>query len=319
MGEAKERAPAASPIPSQFTLGTVQLGLRYGVANKRGQPDSAACHGILRAAVRSGVASFDTAPSYGDAEVRLGDYFSEHPIPAPFVITKLPKLGDIGDGTAEGIFAAAQRSVETSCQRLRRSSVAVVLLHHAPDLVECRGMAVKALAHLKREKLTLHIGASTYTPEHALAVLAAEDLDAIQVPVNLFDSRLHRMGILKALSARGVMVFARSVFLQGLLFLDPRALPPRLAAARQPLEELRGLAREIGRPVAEIAVAFVRDLPGVTSLVMGVETIEQLDQSAKLLGTEPLRASETEELLRAFSAVSEDVFNPVRWTDWVKS
>jgi len=60
---------------SKYTLGTVQLGMEYGIANKSGKPDMEKSFGIIQAAVDGGINSIDTALLYGDSEVVLGNFF----------------------------------------------------------------------------------------------------------------------------------------------------------------------------------------------------------------------------------------------------
>lgn len=61
-----------------------------------------------------------------------------------------------------------------------------------------------------------------------------------------------------------MIVFIRSVFLQGLFFRDPQTLPEGvLQLAKEPLKKLNKLAEEENRSIAEIALTFIRDLDGV--------------------------------------------------------
>ena len=59
---------------SKFTLGTVQLGLDYGMANAVGKPSEEQAFGILDAAFEAGVNSLDTAVAYGTSEEVIGHY-----------------------------------------------------------------------------------------------------------------------------------------------------------------------------------------------------------------------------------------------------
>ena len=63
---------------SKITLGTVQLGLNYGINNAEGQPSKELAGEILSAAVKGGITSLDTSSDYGTSEKVLGEYFAEH-------------------------------------------------------------------------------------------------------------------------------------------------------------------------------------------------------------------------------------------------
>ena len=62
-----------------LTLGTVQLGLAYGVNNAQGMPTFEESSAILNTALDSGIVSFDTARGYGESEAVLGRFFRENP------------------------------------------------------------------------------------------------------------------------------------------------------------------------------------------------------------------------------------------------
>ena len=62
---------------SALTLGTVQLGLAYGVNNDKGMPSFEESSAILDTALAAGILSFDTARGYGESELVLKRYFAE--------------------------------------------------------------------------------------------------------------------------------------------------------------------------------------------------------------------------------------------------
>ena len=57
---------------SRLVLGTAQLGMPYGIANKTGQPNMAAAESIVAGVWEGGVREFDTAQAYGESEIVLG-------------------------------------------------------------------------------------------------------------------------------------------------------------------------------------------------------------------------------------------------------
>ena len=62
---------------SKITLGTVQFGLDYGIANTDGKPSYEKARDIVATACENGITSFDTAAAYGDSEKVLGQIFKE--------------------------------------------------------------------------------------------------------------------------------------------------------------------------------------------------------------------------------------------------
>jgi aryl-alcohol dehydrogenase-like predicted oxidoreductase len=110
-----------------------------------------------------------------------------------------------------------------------------------------------------------------------------------------------------------MIVFARSVFLQGLFFLDENKLPETLEIAREPLKRLHQLILDYGTSTAELALKFVRDLPGVTSVIIGAETPQQVIINAELMKSPALPASLKDQILSVFSNMPLEIIIPSLW------
>ena len=245
-------------------LGTVQLGMDYGIGNEKGRPSAEAVSQILTLAAQGGVDVLDTAVAYGDSEARLG----HNDLDAFRVVTKLPP------GTqAKEIRPLLRQSLE----RLGCSTLEGLLMHRSQEVTGLSGRAVRdELCALRAEGWVRKIGASVYEGQELEELIQAGFLDLVQVPVNALDQRLVQNGYLQALKEAGVEVHARSVFLQGLLLLDPGALPEYFSPLRSRLEALQTKAAELGQSVSALLMAFVRDLPGVDVVLLGVNSPDEL-------------------------------------------
>ena len=86
-------SPSLSARP-QLCLGTVQLGMAYGVANRDGMPGEAQARQLISEALEGGITLFDTAQAYGEAEARLGAMAEAIGAHGGQVITKLSPDAD---------------------------------------------------------------------------------------------------------------------------------------------------------------------------------------------------------------------------------
>lgn len=294
-------APPISPL----TLGTVQLGQAYGVANLSGMPGNDVAMAILDAAWKGGVRSIDTARAYGQAENRIGSWLaaSGH---RPHLITKVPKLGD-SPAPADTV----RDSVSASMAALNVDFIDGLMMHSAHDIF--RPGVMDALSGLKTDTTIGGFGLSAYAPEDVDKALQVPGLSMVQVPFNVFDRRMETSGVLGRCAASGVTVFARSLFLQGLFFLDPETLPKHLSEAAEPLRQLRAFAKDLGRSVAEVALLAVRDTPGVASMVVGAERAEQIQEALALAKAPPLSYSEREAVFRIGDGLPERIYHPGLW------
>ena len=64
---------------SELSLGTVQLGVSYGINNQSGKPDRTQAFGILDTALTNGISALDTAAAYGDSEQVIGQWLQTIP------------------------------------------------------------------------------------------------------------------------------------------------------------------------------------------------------------------------------------------------
>jgi aryl-alcohol dehydrogenase-like predicted oxidoreductase len=301
---------------SRLTLGTVQLGLNYGIANVTGKPDEATSQKILALTEQLGINCFDTASMYGDSEEVLGRYLKSGGGPpdqaARLIVTKFKVKPETGDSLAD-LEQDIRCQLEQSLQRLGLPFIPIYLLHQVKDLYRHREKIIRILDRLVAEGLVRSCGVSIYTGEDLDLMLSYDLFQATQIPINIFDQRLIRSGHLQRLHQAKLIVFARSVFLQGLFFLDPDRLPPVLAAAAPLLRQLRQLAGAEGLSVAQLAFAYVRDLPGITSLVVGAEAPGQVQDNVRMLDGPVISESGLLTARQHFSEVPELVLNPYLW------
>jgi aryl-alcohol dehydrogenase-like predicted oxidoreductase len=254
-------------------LGTVQFGLDYGISNDRGRtgPDEVAR--ILKIARAHGIDVLDTAPAYGTSEAVLGTC---HAAMTGFrIVTKTPRFdpanlpGDNAD--------ALENSLRASLERLATTSVYGLLFHRTSDLWSPGGDLLMARARACRAAgLVQKLGVSVYNAQEIDAILDLPGIDLVQVPINVLDQRLLASGHLDRLKAAGIEIHARSVFLQGLLLMEPTALPPALANARRPLEAFRANAHQRSLSPLEAALGFVLGVPQIDVALCGVNDAAQL-------------------------------------------
>src|SRR6185295_6924427 len=124
--------------PAELVLGSVQLGLAYGAANRTGKPPCETALRLVRRAADAGVAVFDTARAYGDAEERLGAALAGRK--SLRTITKLAPLTDLPANAApETVRAAVDKSIAESRAALRKQTLDCLLLHRADHITAFNG------------------------------------------------------------------------------------------------------------------------------------------------------------------------------------
>ena len=293
---------------ARLILGTVQLGLPYGIANATGQPDMETALSIVKTAMEGGVAEFDTAQGYGASESVLGQCFER--LGCLDEVKVVSKLAMDMDAVS---VQALRQSLRSSLNRLRIPRLEGLLLHKEEHLDEWDKGLGQALRTLIEDGLVNNVGISVYSPQAAIRALRAEGLNLVQIPSNLFDRRFERAKVFELAEELGKTLYIRSVFLQGLVFLSSKHTPEHLSFAAPVIKDLEALADRWGLTPHELSLGYARRAYPGTGILFGAETAGQVSDNIKAWET-VLTEECVEDIRRTFSNVEEQVLNPVLWS-----
>ncbi len=289
-------------------LGTVQLGMSYGIANRTGRPSYRQARDILACAFAGGVNCLDTAATYGDSEQVLGRALAELGMADKVAVASKIRHSAEPWQSQRAARSAIEESVARSLRALRLEALPICLFHVEQDF-----RYVEHLLRLKRKGLVRHIGASVMTPGGASAIVRSGLAEAIQAPTNLLDHRFARQGVLSDARRRGVAVFVRSAYLQGLLLMPERDIPAHLKLVIPIRRRLTALAREAGMSLKELALRYVLGLDGMTCTVVGVETLAQMRQNLALFAKGPLAPEVAQAAADIAPDLPDRILMPPRW------
>ncbi len=259
-------------------LGTVQFGLNYGISNPEGKTPFDNVKTILKFAEENDIRVLDTASSYGESEAVLGKVLTEHCQFSIYTKTPVYKKNKINYEDAENL----KKAFYNSLGKLNQSNIEGIFAHHADDLLAEGGEELfYAMQDIKGKGLVRKIGVSVYTGEQIDLLLERYDFDVIQLPINVLDQRLIQSGHLKRLKQQGIELHARSIFLQGLILLDTSQLPPFFAPVKDFLCNYRSFLQTKGLSPIEGAFCFIKQVPEIDVVIIGVNNLEQLNNNVK--------------------------------------
>ncbi|HXS06694.1 MAG TPA: aldo/keto reductase [Rhizomicrobium sp.] len=273
-------------------LGTVQFGQVYGISNRQGQITASEAARILALAADKGIRLLDTAANYGEAETVLAKRDTR-----PFrIVTKTI-------GVKHGVDAVVARARQSAAM-LRADTL---LVHAASDLAGSDGDALwRALLGLRDGGTFRKIGISVYVADNPTNLAERFRPDVMQLPFSLLDQRLLADGTLTALDNLGVEIHARSLFLQGLLFLDE--LPEKLRGATAHLVKIKTQLREAGVSPLAAALAFVLARPEIAFGLVGLTSADELQG---IIAAAEVRLPELD--WASFALSDEIVLTPSLW------
>ena len=255
---------------NKLALGTVQFGLNYGLSNDKGKTSYEEAKKIIKILKVNNIDTLDTAPEYGNSEKILGKIGVNN----FHLVTKTSPL-KFGVGNVI-------KSFHQSLKNLNTKSVDGLLIHNIEEVKDSAfDDLFKELLRLKQDKLINKIGFSTYMPEQVDFLLNNFDFDLIQVPINVFDTRLIDGGQLLSLKNKKIEVHARSIFLQGLL-LDFEKLDVYFS---QWINQFNCYQKEViasNLSLLEYALNYVINIKEIDKVIVGVNNEKQLIEITKV-------------------------------------
>ncbi len=285
---------------SKLILGTVQLGLDYGINNVHGKPSKQEAFDILSTAEQSGVFCLDTAAAYGNSEEIIGAYHREA-ASRPFkIITKFHVSDE-----------APQRVVEEALSRLSVNRIETLLFHSFADYKAVRETVVYEQLYTEVGKSIKHLGASAYTNDELRVLSEDSTIEVVQLPFNLLDNEASRGETLRMLQNQGKTVHTRSVFLQGLFFKDIRNLPIILKPLEPYLDRIHEMANESEIPVGALALQYVLSKNYINGVLFGVESVHQLRTNLDWLSVDI--DTEFFDQIDQIKVEENDLLNPTNW------
>jgi aryl-alcohol dehydrogenase-like predicted oxidoreductase len=275
---------------SRVALGAMSFG---------NEADETVAWSLYSRAREAGINFIDTADVYaeGRSEEFLGRFMRGHRDDVVVATKAYFPMG--ADANARGTSRYhLVRACEASLRRLATDRIDVYYLHRWDDLTAI-DETLRAVDDLVRQGKILYPACSNFAAwqiAHALGVAAQRGLAplvAVQPMYNLL-KRQAEVEILPMAQALGVAVVPYSPTAGGLLtgkygvgrmpeagrltsnkmYQTRYADPANFTAA----DALIARAKQLGKPPAQVAIAWVLAHPGVTSVLLGARSVAQLDE-----------------------------------------
>ena len=280
---------------------------------------------ITRYAFDHGVTHFDLAnnygPPYGSAEETMGRLMDDDFRPYRDELFISTKAGyDMWPGPY-GNWGSRKYLMASLDQSLRRMHLDYVDLFysHRYDLDTPLEETLQALVDIVRSGKALYVGISRWPLEatrFAFQYLKERDVPCLiyQGRLNLLDRSPQQEGILDLCYEQGVGFISFSPLAQGLLtdrYLDGIPADSRMSKGKflkesmltvELLEKLRRfneVARQRGETLAEMALAWILAQRGVTSVLVGASSTQQLQKNLRCVNADNIDLLQQNDLLMA--------------------
>lgn len=307
---------------SEIGLGCWQLGGDFGpISQEIG-------NSVIENAWDSRIRFWDTADVYGNgtSEKIIGQWRAQNILnaeqtqvaaKAPIVATKVGRTGDLFPDKYNK--ATLKANIQTSAKHLKVDTIDLIQLHCVPFEVLKDGEIFTWLKDLQDEGLIRHYGASVETIEEGLYCLQDEGLASLQTIFNIFRQDAIDTLLPKA-QANNVGIIVRLPLASGLLSgkfaidhqfstsdhrnfnRDGQAFHVGETFSGLPFEKGVELVKELnayvpeGMNMAQWALRWILDQPGVSTVIAGASRESQVVSNAMVSQMPSLDASVHQEL-----------------------
>ncbi len=284
-------------LAKKLIIGSAQFGLDYGIANSNGIVNTKEIKLILDLAHENNINVLDTAKAYGNSEKYIGEYL---------------KLTDQTWNIITKIINLKSSLVEQiQDSKMKLSIFPSTILAHSLDLF-LNPVFQLNLEKIKNKEFVKSVGVSVYNEEEIKQVLDSKvEIDIIQIPMNILDTRLYKCGILYELKKRDIEIHVRSVFLQGLFYLSKTQLEDKFKDVVPYLQKLEFISKDYNLTVAELSLLWLVNLKEISKVIVGVNNVSQLKSHIDTLNKNVDFTAFKEALLISYE--NENILNPALW------
>lgn len=205
-------------------------------------------------AIAHGINYFDVAPTYGDAQEKLGN-------------SLLPYRKDVylACKTNQRLAEGAKATLEQSLELLKTDHFDLYQMHELPSVADvetafAKGGAMEVLLKAKEEGVAKHLGITCHSEAAALRALELYDFDTVLFPTNWGVNMGKGFG-----NAIAAEIIKRGIGFLGMKSMIHRAwLPDERAASRFPKSWCKPISENDALSVAAMKYAYTM---GVQSIV----------------------------------------------------
>lgn len=271
---------------SRIGLGTVEIGLAYGLGNA-GLPSEKDAITLLKSVVEMGITYIDTARGYGLAEERIGK-------------SEIGKNDHIIIGTKFGQFLKNEpdlhgaelekrirEDIDLSRKNLNKETLQLAQFHNELEDYTDFSEIIDIAEKLKSEQKVQHVGIAVRGEAVALSAIETGFFETIQLANNIVDQRMTARVLEKA-QEKNIGIINRSVLLKGALTLARANLPETLALLQKNADTADEIAKSIGINLPTLALRYVLSDTAVSIALIGTVKALRIQNAFDALTQGPL-------------------------------
>lgn len=297
-------------LVSPIGLGTVEIGLPYGIGVKE-LPSDAQAERILKSAVEMGMTYIDTAHGYGVAEERIGKS-GISAMNGIVIGTKCAQfLKNEPDLRGAALEKRVREDIDTSRKNLKQDQLQLVQLHiELANYTDFREL-IDIMQKLKDEEKVAHVGISTRGEDAPLAAFKTDFFETLQAAYSILDQRMSNH-VLPAAHKNNIGVINRSVLLKGALTPAAEKLPAELSPLKNNALKAKKIAADLGLDLPSLAIRFAVSHAAISTILIGTINPLHLKTAVAAVEAGPLPPDVLAELQK-LAIDDPNQVDPAKW------
>tara|TARA_B100000579_G_scaffold429734_1_gene441983 strand:- start:985 stop:2553 length:1569 start_codon:yes stop_codon:yes gene_type:complete len=281
----------------KIIIGTAQFGFQYGINNQMKKISENEISNILNFAKTNYINFIDTAEGYKKSEKRIGKYLNNNKNKFK-VMTKIK-------------FENSER-FKTSLKKLGLNKLFALFIHN-PSQIRNNFDFLKLKNEFIKFKTKLnYFGASLNLPNEYWFLKKFDFFKIFQIPYNILDYRWNE--ILKK-KKKSVKIYARSIFLQGLLITEKKNCPYKLRKEFDTIKKkISFLKNKLNRfDEKDLLFNYVNHNKSINKIIIGIENETQIQQLPFYLLRKKFTSKEIRLIKKTIPKVSTKFITPTNW------
>ncbi len=292
---------------SSFILGTVQLGMQYGLGQWKNEtmPEEVA-FSILNKAWEYGFNTLDTSPNYGKANFRIKKFMKLYPEKKFHIILKIKNISQ-RDNTFKSLLKTIK---EENFFELEACQTLTVLLHNENDIYN--NLITDQLNDLLRKGHINDWGISIYSSKVIERVIEFPECKIIQLPFSVLNQSMFNNGTIEKLNKLNKIILARSIFTQGLLFEKNLENKNLVKEVNNTINYLLNYSHSINQSLSQIASRFILSFEEINSIVIGFDNVQQI-KDFHLIEHSRLEKNNISKIINLGKLIPKNSVSPEKW------
>lgn len=251
---------------NKIIIGVTQFGMPYGIMNNFPNNKKKKLKQILSFSKKKKIKALYTSKYYGNANKLLGNeninFFK--------ILTKF-KCND---------FLKEKFQLELDYQKKKFKKKKLILMLDGFEKLSNRKRLIiyNILLNLKKKKHILKFGYSIYNFRNLKKICKNFKPDILQCPYSIIDRRLEKNNLLEYLKFNKIEIHVRSIFLQGLLIVDPLKLPKRFKKWKKKFQIFDELVNHYKISKITGCLNFIQNNKYINKILIGVDNVNQLKE-----------------------------------------